>query len=161
MSGLRWRFFWPMTLISLCLVMLCVFTAVSLFHQQSTVAGILRENVASRRTAVETEECLTDLVALEQEKVETVAVLHARVRTHLETMRKLCDEPEEKELYDRIAAGFDQYLLLWQAMPPFPDPSHGTAFREATRFLEVHVLKPCTELRLYQGRRLEDVTEHH
>src|SRR5689334_7688460 len=80
MPGLRWRILWPVSLVTICLVILCVFTAVSLFHQHATIAGVFSENVASRKAAVELEECLTDLIALEHARVETVAPLHARAR---------------------------------------------------------------------------------
>lgn len=161
MTALRWAFFWPVTLISLCLVVLCILTAVSLFNQQTAVAGILRENVASRRIAVELEECLTDLVALEMDRVNSVTVLHARIQIHLDTMRQLSDEPMEWQMYERISTGYAEYLRRWQSLPPPADVHHALAFRETARFLESQVLRPCTELRLYQGRRLEDVTERH
>ena len=48
-----WRFLWPVVLVTLCLVALCAFTAVSLFHQQATITRVLRENVSSRRAAAD------------------------------------------------------------------------------------------------------------
>ena len=79
MPGLRWRILWPVSLVTICLVILCVFTAVSLFHQHATIAGVFQENVNSRKAAVELEECLTDLIALE----------HARVRPSPRSMPAL------------------------------------------------------------------------
>ncbi|MCI0705736.1 MAG: ATP-binding protein [Planctomycetia bacterium] len=161
MAGLQFRFFWPLALITACLVSLCVVVAVSLFRQQATLAGVFQENVASRRAAVELEECLTDLIALEKAHVESVSVLHARVQTHLATIKQVADQPEEKELYAKIAEAFAEYLRRWQAMPPLGDPNHDVAFRDATRFLESEVLRPCTEFRLFNGWQLELATEDH
>jgi signal transduction histidine kinase len=161
MAGLQFRFFWPLALITACLVGLCVVVAVSLFRQQETLAAVFRENVASRRAAVELEECLTDLIALERAQVETVAVLHARVQTHLATIEQVADQPEEKELAAHIATAFAEYLRRWQAIPPPGDPGHEAAVRDATRYLENEVLRPCTDFRLFNGRQLEVATEDH
>src|SRR5712672_3497564 len=106
MADLRWRFFWAVTLASICLVVLCVLTAVSLFHQQATIANVLRENVASRRAAVEMEECLNNVITLEHKRIEEVSPLHDRLRVHLAAIRLVSDEPEEQRLANQIEAGF-------------------------------------------------------
>ena len=155
------RFLWPVTLISLCLVTLCAFTAMSLFHQQSTIARVLRENVASRRAAVETEECLNDLIALETDRVESVTPLHARVRVHIVALHQAADQPEEQQLARHMDAGFAAYLQRWQALPPHGHPDHEAAVREATKWLEAEVLQPCQEFEQFNGRRIEDSTAHH
>jgi two-component system sensor histidine kinase HydH len=161
MPGLRWRILWPVSLVAICLVILCVFTAVSLFHQHATIAGVFSENVASRKAAAELEECLTDLIALEHARVETVAPLHARARTHLKKITELADEPDEQLLAARMTNMFDAYLRHWEALPPPSDPNHEAAVREVTHGLETQVLAPCTEFRLYNGRRLEQITAQH
>ena len=161
MVGLRLRFLWPVLLVTFCLVLLCVFTAVSLFRQHATVAGVFRENVASRRAAVEMEECLSDLIAMEYARVEMVGPLHDRARAHLASVKEYADEPEERILADRMTAMFAKYLQRWQALPPPGQPGHESAARDATNFLETQVLSPCTEFRLYHGRRLEEITAQH
>jgi C4-dicarboxylate-specific signal transduction histidine kinase len=161
MVGIRSWFFLPLTLLALCLFTLCVVVAVSLFRQQATLAEVFKENVGSRRAAVELEECLTDLIALEQEHVESVAVLHKRVRKHLNTIAEVADQPNEKELYSLISTAFGHYIQMWDAMPLPSDPRHESAFREATRFLATEVLRPCTEFRLFNGRQVEVATENH
>ena len=92
MVGIRSWFFWPLVLLALCLLTLCVVVAVSLFRQQATLAEAFRENVSSRKAAGELEECLTDLIALEKEHVETVAPMHERVHEHLQAITK-CSGP--------------------------------------------------------------------
>jgi signal transduction histidine kinase len=161
MVGVRYRFLWPVALISLSLVMLCAFMAVSLFHQQAAIASVLRENVASRRAATELEECLTDLIALEKDRVENVTALHDRVRLHLQTLGQFADQSEERDLYNRLSGSFAGYLAAWQAMPAPGQPGHEQAFREATRILETQVLRPCIEFERYNGGRIEDTTDHH
>lgn len=65
MITLHYRFFWPFVLITACLVSLCVIVAVSLFRQQETVTGLLRENATSRKAASDLRGCLNMLIALE------------------------------------------------------------------------------------------------
>lgn len=161
MSGLRWRYLWPVVLVTLCLAMLCTFTAVSLFRQQAEITQGLRENVESRRAAVRLEECLTDLIALEDARVETVTVLHARAQNLLDALGAAANQPEEVRLYDRTRTAFAEYLARWQAIPPPGSPRHEQTRRETTRFLEERVVKPCQEFKLFNARRIEESTEQH
>jgi signal transduction histidine kinase len=161
MTGLRWRFFWTMALVSLCLVTLCVFTAVSLFHQQATIAGVLRENVASRRAAADLRGVLNTLIELETHHVESVADLHAQAATHLGEIRRFADQAQEQELSAHLDVEFAAYLRRWQSLPPATDPRHDTAVTEATRYLEVNVLHLCREIEGYNDRRIEEATTHH
>ena len=161
MSGFRLHYLGPVVLISLCLVTLCTITAASLFHQQAAVTRVLRENVESRRAAVELRECLTDLIALENDRVETVAVLHARVRVLLRGVEAAADQPEEQTLHARLGAAFATYLARWQAMPPPGDPGHEPARRDATHYLDAAVRQPCEEFILYNGRRIEASAGNH
>ncbi len=154
MSGFRLRYFGPVALIALCLVTLCSVTAVSLLHQQATVTQVLRENLDSRRAAVELKECLTDLIALENARVESVAVLHERVRVLLAAVRVVADQPEEQRLHGQIADGFADYLRQWQTVPA-AGPGHDAARGEATRLLDADVLRPCREFEQYNARRIE------
>src|SRR5204863_118739 len=82
LSGWRWQFVWPVLLATGCLVGLCTFVAVSLFHQQTTLARALHGDLRSRRAAVELEECLNDLLLEEQQAEVKVEPLHARAREH-------------------------------------------------------------------------------
>ncbi len=161
MFGFRFRYVAPILGISTCLVALCTITAVSLFSQQSAIAGVLRENVRSQRTAIELEECLLDLIALEDDRVESVAVLHDRVRRLLAEVRDAADQPEERNLHGRMSVAFEDYLRRWRAMPPPSDAGHDDARRAATRFLEASVLKPCQEFEQYNTLRVEQSASHH
>jgi two-component system sensor histidine kinase HydH len=161
MTAFRLRLLWPVVLITLCLAALCAFTAVSLFRQQETITQVLRKHVASRRAVVELEECLTDLIALEKDRVETVSALHARVRIHLRALDRLADQPDERARYDRMVSGFAGYIERWESMPPPNHPNHESALQEATWQLEHAVLKPCQEFERVNAGRIEDSTEHH
>src|SRR3954468_17797662 len=99
MHGLRLRYLGPFLLVTLCLVLLCTFTAISLLHQQAAVTKVFKENVASRKAAVELEQCLADLLALENAENEDIAVLHERVESLLRGVEAAADQPEEVELY--------------------------------------------------------------
>lgn len=161
MTGFRVHFVGPVLLISLCLVVLCTITAVSLFTQQSSIARVLRENVRGQRTAVELEECLLDLVALEDDRVERVAVLHDRVRRLLVEVQDTADQPEEQLLLARMSVAFQEYLRRWRGMPATSDAGHDEARRAATRFLESSVLKPCQEFEQYNTVQVEQAAAQH
>lgn len=161
MHGFRLRYFGPVALTTLCLVTLCTVTAVSLHQQHATITGVLRENIVSRRAAVELDECLLDLIALENDRVEKVAVLHDRVRRHLDALRAIADQPHERKLHADLEAAYAEYLAKWRAMPPRADPRHDAARRDATRVLETDMLKPCEEFEQFNGRRIEDSADHH
>lgn len=161
MAGFRLRYLIPLAFTSLCLVVLCAVIAASLFVQQAAVTRILRENVDSRRAAVELEECLIDLIALENDRVESVAVLHTRVRAHLNALRKVSDTPQEQRLLAQMEAAFATYLKRWNNLPPLGHLDHEMARQQVTRFLEVEVLRPCEQFQLYNANRIESSTENH
>ncbi len=161
MSGFRWRFLWPVSLGTLCLVALCAFTAMSLFHQQATITGVLRENVSSRRAAADLRGTLNTLIALETNQIESVAELHARALTQLADIRRLANHPTEANLSARLDDGFAKYLILWQSLPPKDDPAHAPRAAEATQYLETNVLYPCREIEGFNDRRVEETTTQH
>ena len=161
MPGVKYKFLWPVVLITLCLVTLCAFTALSLFHQQQTNTRVLRENVSSRRAASDLRSCLNLLIALEQNRIESVSELHDRAQEHLNEVRRFADQSKEKEMSARLDEGFAGYLRRWQALPPPEDTGHEQAVLDATRFLEVNVLFPCRELEEYNDVRVEESTRTH
>jgi two-component system, NtrC family, sensor histidine kinase HydH len=161
MSGFRWRFVWPVSLGTLCVVALCAFTAISLFRQQATITGVLRENVSSRRAASDLRGNLNTLIALETHQIESVADLHTRALANLAEIRQFADHPTERELSARLDDGFDSYLRQWQALPPKDDPTHAARVADATQFLEVSVLYPCREIEAFNDRRVDETTSQH
>ena len=161
MKNFRRRMLISVAVISVCLLLICLGTAVSLHAEHAFMTRVLRENVLSRRAAVELEECLLDLIDLENDRVERVASLHARVRRHLDTMRESADQPEEQRLYNGLESAYGTYLKQWKALPPRSDRTHDSARVAATEVLETEMLKPCQEFEQYNGRRIEDSVEHH
>ena len=161
MAGFRLRYLGPVILVALCLVTLCTITAVSLFHQQADVTGLLRENVESRRAAADLRGVLNTLIELETHHVEAVADLHARAKAHIDDILRLADQPAERDLAAKVAAGFEDYLRLWDNLPSPPDPRREPAVAAATRALEQQVMLPCRELEGYNDERVEDSTSHH
>ena len=156
----RGLFVWVI-LVCLCLVALSTVTAVSIFSQQRAVTLGLQENVRSQRTAVELEECLKDIIALEDARVELVAVLHDRVQHLLAAMNSVADQVEEQVLLERTQTAFQEYQELWQMLPPPNDLLHEEKRREATRYLERDVLKPCQEFESFNTGRVTNDVEHH
>ena len=161
MEPFRARYLGPVALVALCFVTLCTVTAVSLVGRQAEVTRVLRENVESRRAAVELDECLTDLVALENDRVEAVAVLHARVLALLQMLAPAAGRPGEAALRDRLAAAFAEYLRLWRAMPPAGSAGHEAARLAATAHLERAVRQPCEAFIESNARRIERSADNH
>jgi signal transduction histidine kinase len=161
MRGFQFRYLMPVALISACLVALSAVTAMSLFGQQESVTRVLRENVQSHRAAVELEECLLDLIALEDDRVFRVTVLHDRARTLLGHLRRFADQPEEQALHTQMRGAFDEYLGSWERLPSPTTAGYEDARKRATRFLESAVVKPCQEFEAYNTLRLSESSEHH
>jgi signal transduction histidine kinase len=161
MAPFRWRFLWPVSLGTLALVALCAFTAISLFHQQATITGVLRKNVSSGRAASDMRACLDTLIALEVNRVESVADLHARARANLATIRRFAYHPTEFALCKQMEDGFEEYIKLWHALPPHTDPSHAERAAAATQFLKVNVLAPCRDLEAFNDQQVEETTSQH
>lgn len=161
MNTFRWRFLWPVLLGTLCLVALCAFAAVSLFHQQVTITGVLRENVSSRRAASDLRGCLNTLIALESNQIESVSELHSRAVTYLAEIKLLANHAREQELCAQLEEGFNRYLKLWDSMPPKGTPEHVRQVEAATQFLETNVLHPCRDIEAFNDQRVEETTSQH
>ncbi len=161
MTRFRTRILLPVALIAACLLVLSVLTATSLIGQQKTVAKLQRENLGSRRVAIELDECLTDLLILLRDRVEDTAKLHARAALQLIEIRNYADQDTEKLLADRLETGFAGYLKLSGAVPPKGSPGHEEGIREAALRLEVDVLRPCREFKQFNSDRIEATTQQH
>jgi signal transduction histidine kinase len=161
MERIRYRFFWFVTFLTAALVGLCTFTAVSLFREQARVAWVLRENLASRRAAFELEECLNGLIAQERESEKAVTELQIQARDHLLGLDKYADHDEEKELYAKMTAAFEDYYDLWRTAPSRGEPGHRRAIDKAIQVLDTKVRKPCHEFWEFNNRLLDDSTRQH
>ena len=159
--AIRLRFLLPAAAGTVVLTALCIITAQFLFQQQSAMTSVLRENVTSRRAAVELEECLYDISALLHDNVDDVSALHERLNQHLVRLRTVADQQEEKDASQELDEGLAKYLQLYEEIPADDVPNHDEAVATALRVLEKHVLRPCQEFRLYNGRRIEQSTIQH
>jgi two-component system sensor histidine kinase HydH len=157
----RMKFLWPAAAVTLLLTMLCIVTAMFLFQQQSAMTRVLRENVTSRRAAVDLEACLYDISALLLDNVDDVSALNDRIEQHLRRLREVADHPEEIEASKRLDGGLAEYLKAWQQIPAKTDPQHEEAVRVALATLEKQLIKPCQQFRLYNGRRIEQSAIQH
>ena len=161
MTRLHTRIILPVALISACLLILSVFTATSLIGRQKSVAKLQRENLESRRMAIELEECLTDLLLLLRDRVEDTSRLHERARLHLVEIRSAADQTREIELSEDLERGFAAYLHRRSAMPAPGAAGHVEGLRDAGSVLETEVLKPCREYKQFNGDRIESTAQHH
>jgi two-component system sensor histidine kinase HydH len=161
MSAFQWRFLGAVSLGTVCLVALCALTAVSLFHQQVTIANVLREHVSSRRAASDLRGTLNTLIALETNQIESVADLHTRAAAQLQDIRNQANLERERQLSQQLDEGFNQYLQKWKNLPPKNHPDHLAGVLAATRYLELHVLYPCREIEAFNDQQIEEMTSQH
>ena len=161
MTRFRTQILLPVSLIAACLSVLSTLVAMSLIGQQNTVAELQRENLGSRRVAVELDECLTDMLLLLRDRFEDTEKLHGRAKIHLVEIRMYADQPTEKQLADRLEVGFKHYLDLREAAPRKGSPGHDEALRKAVDVLETDVLRPCREYKQFNSERIETSTGEH
>src|SRR5262249_10707636 len=138
---------------------LCAAMAVFLFREQETSAEDLRENITSHRAAADLEESLTALIALLRDRVEGVAALNDRIVRHIDGARNLANTAVEQDLVNKIEAGFQRYLTLWQALPTGPERDRRV--HEAIGVVEVQSLKRSQELREYNAHRIDEAERSH
>jgi two-component system, NtrC family, sensor histidine kinase HydH len=145
MKRFRTRVLLPVVAVAVCSLVLGGLTATSLIWQQADLAGTFRENLGSRRVAIELDECLTDLFLLVRNRADAdVDPLHRRVREHLAKIRRYADQPTERQLADALDAGFERH------------PTVGAA-----DVLEADVLRPCREYKPFNSARLDENTRRH
>lgn len=168
MKRFQTRVLWPVVAVAACLLVLAALTATSLIWQQSDLADLYRENLNSRRAAIEFDECLSDLLLLLRNRVETpdapplgksIEPLHRRAWEHLADIRRFADQPAERNLSDQLDSGFARYLAEWGTPGGGrEDPKRVAA---AADRLEAEVLKPCREYKQFNADRIDDNTRRH
>src|SRR4051812_30371986 len=109
----RWKMIWPFVLLGVCFGVLGLVTALSLLSQQATFSGVMRESIASQRAAVELEECVFDVVALLNDRVESVEALHGRLRGHVAEVRRHADQAEEQTIIVQLDEALLEYQRHW------------------------------------------------
>jgi hypothetical protein len=70
MKRFQTQVLFPMVAVAACLLVLAGLTATSLIWQQSELVELYRENLNSRRAAIEFDECLSDLLLLLRNRAE-------------------------------------------------------------------------------------------
>lgn len=158
---MRFGVLMPFVVVTAGLAVSSVVTAVSLFRQQSAVSFLLRDHVEGQRILIELQECLRDLIALEQNRVENVAVLHDRVQKLLTQISSMPESPSERNLLETMQAAFRDYLQKWDTLPPRGSPEHDPAVRETARSLGETVLTPCEEFEDAYLRRIDWAVQQH
>lgn len=161
MGWMRFGVLMPFVVVTAGLAVSSVVTAVSLFRQQSAVSFLLRDHVEGQRILIELQECLRDLIALEQNRVEDVAVLHDRVQKLLTQISSMPESPSERNLLETMQAAFRDYLQKWDTLPPRGSPEHDPAVRETARSLGETVLTPCEEFEDAYLRRIDWAVQQH
>lgn len=158
MESLGWRFFKPVLLLAVILIALCISTAVYLFHQQSMIANVLRENVASRSAAADLRVTLNSLIELERSQVDAITELHSQAAQYIQVIAARSNQEQEQLLAKEIAHGFDEYLRQWQLVNA-DEIAHGDG--QLDRLIEPlrkRVLAPCREIERFNDDQIQAVT---
>jgi hypothetical protein len=158
MAGSKTKLLTLVTAGALLLTGLCILIALSLFQQQSAMTQVLRENVTSRRAAVDLETCLYDISALLEDNVDDVSSLNDRLEQLLDRLREVADQDVELDASRQLDRGLTEYLASWNQLPPVQSPGHEEAVRATLRVLNDRLIEPCQQFRLYNGRRIEQST---
>jgi two-component system sensor histidine kinase HydH len=149
------RFLCFTVLSSLLVGALCGSLAVYLNHQQAQTAGVLEENIGSRRAAANLEETLTALIALHRKGTKHVEPLQERAEEHLAEIERYVDKDRERELARQIADSYQAYYEAWKADPRQPDED------ALVRQLNETTLPACRELQKFNARQVEESESEH
>lgn len=141
---------------SLLVLGLCGTVAVFVTWEQSRTADVLRENIGSRRAAVNLQEVLAALATLHLRGVNEVTPLHERAEGHLTDIERLADKDQEREFVQGIADSFRQYLSLWAKARSQSGPKG-----ELVRQLQEEVLPACKRLQDFNSTQIDESEREH
>ena len=160
----------PVVAAAACLFILGGIAAWSILWQQSDLAEVYRENLTSRRVAIELDECLIDLLLLLRNRAElpdasppgtSLEPLHRRTQELLAELRLSADQPAEKSLANQLDYGFEHYLTKWGKQLAMAGRESGPSIGAAADQLEAEVLKPCRDYKRFNSLRIDDNTRRH
>jgi two-component system sensor histidine kinase HydH len=137
---------------SLLMLGLCGTVAISLYQSQARSADILSEDIDSRGAAIDLEATLHNLAALLERRARDVTPLHDQVQVDLVEIDRYADKAEERELAALVAAAFADYLDHRRA---------GASDERLAHEVRHAVLPLATNLRTYNGQRLQESEEAH
>jgi two-component system, NtrC family, sensor histidine kinase HydH len=160
----------PVVAIAACLFVLSGVAAWFILLQQSDLARLYRENLTSRRVAIEIDECLIDLLLLLRNRAEvpdapplgtSLEPLHRRTLELLGELRLSADQPAEKTLADQLERGFDRYLTTWGKQLATGGRESVPLVAKAADQLEAEVLRPCRDYKTFNTLRIDENTRRH
>jgi two-component system sensor histidine kinase HydH len=141
---------------SALLLLSSVAVAAYLIAEQSRTADELSEALDSRREAINTEEVLTDLIALQQYGDVNIAPLFARVDEHLAGAMRHADLEQERVLTEELTRSVRLYREQWRNS----DKGQQAAV-DAAGFLLRDTLPACRRLREFNARQIDHSEERH
>jgi signal transduction histidine kinase len=163
--NLALRLLAPTVLVSLALVIACLFGAWHLNQLHTNLSRELTENIESTRAAQQLEDTTRELVEQLEKKpvsadeakdrVEQVAVLNDRAREQLVDVTRLANLEREKDLVPQITDGLSDYFQAWDGRQQL-GPAQLTEYdQELARRLKANVERRCKELREYNLGQIE------
>jgi two-component system sensor histidine kinase HydH len=144
----------PTVLVSLALVVACIFGALSLNYLHGNLSKELTENIESTRAAQHLETITEELSRLlgashdrPAELAQHIDKLNQDARIPLNQASALANLEDEKRLVPEIERGFSEYLQGWEARNNVGAANLADYDKELARRLDAEVLAPCKKLR--------------
>jgi two-component system, NtrC family, sensor histidine kinase HydH len=144
----------PTVLVSLALVVVCIFGALALNYMHVNLSKELTENIESTRAAQNLETVTDRLVHVlsgshnrPAELTRQVDALNLEARQLLYEASALANLEGEKKLVPEVEKGFDDYMQAWEARRPPAGASLVAYDNELAGSLDANVLLPCKKLR--------------
>jgi two-component system, NtrC family, sensor histidine kinase HydH len=157
------KFLAPTVLVSLALVIACIFGAQWLNYLHTNLSRELTENIDSTRAAQELESVSEELVDLLRRDHANAGDLEARIQTKTaeahhalsNKVRPLANLQREQELVPDIESGFREYLLSLSRRAQTSPAELANYDRELARQLDHDVVVKCKELRDFNLGEIE------
>ncbi|WP_161967775.1 sensor histidine kinase [Fimbriiglobus ruber] len=150
------RLLFVTVLSSLLVLGLCGTVAFYLNRAQSETAGVLNENIGSRRAAGALEEHLAALIAGHNREASDVETFQEEVEKTIDEINTYADKPRERDLVRAINDSYRTYKLLWGASP------RGTTRNQAAvDQLQFSTLLAAKRLRNYNAEQIDESEKEH
>jgi two-component system, NtrC family, sensor histidine kinase HydH len=156
------KFLAPTVLVSLALVIACIFGAQRLNYLHANLSRELTENIDSTRAAQELESVSEELVDLLRRDHASAGDLEARIQTKtgearqaLSKVSDLANLQREQELVPDIESGFSDYLHGLSKRSQVSPAELASYDRKLARQLDQDVVVKCKELRDFNLGEIE------
>ncbi|HEV3116951.1 MAG TPA: ATP-binding protein [Gemmataceae bacterium] len=152
----------PTVLVSIALVLACIFGALALNYVNTNLLKELTENIESTRAAQHLETATEELIRLlkgahdrPEELARQINAKNQEARQRLDEALALANLEGEKILVPKIEKGFAEYIRDWEARPSAGGSELADYDKNLAGRLDDQVLRPCKDLRDFNLKEIE------